>query len=191
VKESASNKTITLRELLREAFRTLFPSFGYLISSQAGFLCSFIVFITWILTHNREHYHHYFNIEEDEKALIVILDEIKKQEARLNLLEKARNKLSSEGKSLSTIDEVIKAEKNILENLYTEYKLRQLRIEAIRRLRAVGDPNILQMLNKIIKRIEKGEEFHEQQYEILKRLEDMWRRKEIEISMLSEILNSI
>jgi len=188
--EERSGKNISVRKLLEEAYMRLFPAIGYLISKEAVFLFSVVIFITWILTRSRYHYRG-FSMEEDDIAIAKLLDDIKKQEAKLSLLEKARNELLSERKSTSSIDEIIEAEKNILENLYKELELRQLRVEAIRILSSMNDPNILKALEETVRRIEKSEKFNEQQYEILRELEEKWKRREIELNTLREILNSV
>jgi len=189
------DRVISFRGLLREAFSRLFPAFGSLINSRVGFLCSFIVFVTYVLTLTRSSRpHRGFSMEEDERAIASLLDRINNLERRLNYLEVARNKAISEGRpsrTIDTLDEVIKAEKKTLENLQVELELRQLRMEAYRMLESIGNSNILNALKEMVKRIEEGETFEEQQHEILRSFKEIWRRREVEIVALRNMLSSL
>ena len=180
----------TIRKILEEVYKKLLPITPNLISGVAGFAASIVVFTSWLIKTGHGRYRH-FSIKEDDKVVAKLLNDIKEQEAKIRLLEKAREKLVKEGGYTGTIDEVIMAEKNVLENLRIELELRQLRLEALRRLESIGDPNIMKAVEKMVEKIEKGEEFEDQQYRVLRELEEKWRRKEIEINALREVLKYV
>jgi len=177
-----------IKKVLEEAYKRLIPALGYLISSKAGFIASVIVFTTWLIKNGRGRYKE-FSIKEDEKVVVKLLKDIKEQKARIKLLEKTREHILGEDeRKASMLDEIIMVEKDILENLYTELELRQLRLEALRRLTSLGDPKLLEAVREMVRKIERNEKFEEHQYKILKQLEEKWRRKEIEINTLKEVL---
>jgi len=181
---------LTTKKILEEAYKRLLPAAAYLISSSAGFAASVVVFTTWLIKTSRGKYK-YFSIKEDDKVVAKLLNDIKEQEARIRLLEKAREKLAKEGGYTGSVDEIIKAEKNVLENLRIELEFRQLRLEALRRLKSIGDPKVMKAVEEMVEKIEKDEKFEEQQYMVLKELEEKWRRKEIEINALREVLKHV
>ena len=75
-----------------------------------------------------------------------------------------------------------------MENLRIELELRQLRLEALRRLKSIGDPKIIKAVEEMVEKIEKDKKFEDYQYKVLKELEERWKRKEIEINALREVL---
>ena len=175
-----------IKKVLEEAYKRLIPAAAYLISSKAGFVASVVVFMTWLIKHSRSRYGE-FSIEEDDKVVAKLIEDIRAQEAMIRLLEKAR-KAGRGSPGARVIDDVIEAEKAVLENLVTELELRQLRLEALRRLKAIGDPGVTKAVEELVRRIEEGKGFEEQQLRVMKELEERWRRKEIEIGALKEVL---
>ena len=178
---------LTGRRVLEEAYKRLLPASAYLISSTAGFAASIVVFTTWLIKSLKGRYRE-FSIKEDDKVVAKLLKDIKEQEARVKLLEKTREKAVKEGKYVGTIEEVLNAEKAVLDNLRIELELRQLRLEALRRLRAIGDPRLMAEVERMVEKIERGKGFEEEELRVLKDLEERWRRKEIQITALREVL---
>jgi len=178
---------VTGRKVLEEAYKRLLPASAYLISSTAGFAASVVVFTTWLIKSLKGKYKE-FSIKEDDKIVAKLLKDIKEQEARVRLLEKSREKAVKEGKYVGTIEEVLNAERIVLDNLRIELELRQLRLEALRRLRAIGDVRLMAEVERMVDKIEKGKGFEEEELKVLKDLEERWRRKEIQITALREVL---
>jgi len=176
----------TIRKVMEEAYKRLIPAAAYLVSSKAGFLASVVVFTTWLIKHGRSRYGG-FSIEEDDKVVARLLEDIRAQEARVRLLEKARER-SAGSPGSRVIDDVLEAEKAVLDNLVTELELRQLRLEALRRLKSIGDPRVTKAVKDLVRRIEEGKGFEEEQLRVMKELEERWRRKEIEVAALKEVL---
>lgn len=175
-----------IKKVFEEAYKRLVPAAAYLVSSKAGFIASVVVFTTWLIKHSKSRYGE-FSIDEDDKVVAKLIEDIKEQEARIRVLEKARERgRGSLGSRV--IDDVIEAEKGVLENLITELELRQLRLEALRRLKAIGDPRVTKAVREMVKKIEEGKGFEEEQLRVMKELEERWRRKEIEIGALKEVL---
>ena len=175
-----------VKRVLEEAYKRLVPAAAYLVSSKAGFIASVIVFTTWLIKHSRSRYGE-FSIDEDDKVVAKLIEDIREQEARIRVLEKARERRKGSLGS-GVIDDVIEAEKGVLVNLITELELRQLRLEALRRLKAIGDPKLTKAVKEMVRKIEEGKGFEEEQLRVLKELEERWKRKEIEIAALKEVL---
>jgi len=184
------SEELTGKKVLEEAFKRLLPALAYQISPAAGLATSVVVFTSWLIMSLKGGYKE-FSIREDDKAVAKLLKDIKEQEARVKLLEKAREKRIKEGGYIDTIDEVLNAEKTVLDNLRIELELRQLRLEALRRLRAKGDLRLMAEVKRMVEKIEKGKGFEEEELKILKELEERWRRKEIQIAALREVLKHV
>ena len=175
------------RKTLEEAYKRLLPATAYLFGTSTGFAASVAVFTTWVLKNlykNRKG----ARLEEDEREIARLLSRIKEQEARIRLLEKAREKLLAEGKPTTRVDEAIAVEKRVLEDLELELELRQLRAEALRKLQEVGDRRVLAEVRRLIEKIERGGELDEQEYRVLKALEEQWERRILEITVLRKVL---
>lgn len=173
----------SVNEFLEEAYKRLLPAFGYLISAQAGFIASVIVLATWLIKKGSSRYGH-ISIEEDSKAIARLLKDIDRLEAEVSALRKALKR----SKSRSVTESVLRSKESVLESLYEELELRQLRIEALRRLESIGDKKLIKEVMELVKRIEEGKEFEEKQLKIFKKFEDLWRKRQIEINTLRSIL---
>lgn len=183
------NEKINAKKILFEAYKRLVPSAAYLAGSTAGFIASVAVFATWLLASARKKPS--LSMEEEDKAIAGLRHDLAVEEARLRLLEKAREKALREGRDTEALDKAIEAEKEIIENMRSELALRELRLEALRRLQALGDKEALRQVTRLIEKIEKGKDFEEEQYRVLRELEDRWRRREIEITALREMLRHV
>lgn len=174
------------RQALEEAYKRLVPAVAHLISGKAGLAASTVVFVTWLLKNRGSSGP---SIEDDEAAVARLIEEIRSREARLAMLEKARSLALRRGQPTGTIDEVISAEKRILENLRYELELRQLRITAMRALERLGSPEAVQAVKKAIVDLERSRGPSEQQYRVLKSLEEKWKRREISIVAIRQLLS--
>lgn len=173
-----SDGELTVREALWKLYEKVFPAVGYLVSSTTGLAASVAVFATWLLRRARGAGGDW-SPEEDEKRVVEVWRRIREQEARLEALRSAGGGVA---------ERVAEVEKEALDRLREEYELLQLRLASYRRVESTGDEKLKRLLRRFLSRLERGEGVANEQREILERLEELWRRRAIESSLLDRVM---
>ena len=183
--EASGDQLLSAKKVLEEAYKRLLPAIAYLYGPTAGFAASVTVFTTWLLAKLGRKPKE-FTIAEDDKAVLLLLKRIREEEARIKALEESLRR--AEGVEREVIMKTLNAEKEILETLKTELELRQLRLEALRRLEILGSPKLVSEVRRLVRSIEEGRRLTDQQYKVLKELEERWKRRELEIHVMEQLL---
>jgi Ran GTPase-activating protein (RanGAP) involved in mRNA processing and transport len=121
-----------------------------------------------------------WSVEEDEDRLVRLWKTIREQEVKLEILKKA-----SGGGGVA--ERVVKVEEEVLERLREEYELLQLRLISYKRIESLGDDKLKKLVARFLSGLEKGENVTSEQHKILKRLEELWRREAMELSVLEKM----
>ncbi len=179
-------KNLSSREVLEKAYERLLPAFAYLHGSTAGLAASIVVFTTWLIKRLNPTSRVADLIERDEEQLLALEKQIEELEARISILEGLLSRASSE-RERSRLERSLKLHREELERLDEEKELLELRLLAVKKLRSIGEDQLIREVNKIIEKIEKGR-LTEVQYEVLALLEERWRRRQISIEALRRIV---
>ncbi len=105
----------------------------------------------------------------DERDIVLVNEELERLYARKEKLEKALEKTTGRRKRI--IEESLRAVEDRIMFLEEYYELLQLRVEAMRKLRMIGDKGLLKEAEKIMRRIEKGEPVDKDLYKLIERAE--------------------
>ena len=185
----ANTRQYDTREILMKAFERIVPSAAYLISSGLGFAASVAVFTTWVLSkvHGKS-----LSIGEEvnaeEEALVDLSIRIDEKKRRIRVLEEELEK-SSDEYTRRMLEKALEAEKSVLESLVEEYELRQLRIMALNKIREYGGEKLYKQVMKLLEDIEKGKRFEDKQLEVMRMLEDMWRKRQLKTNAILQVLS--
>ena len=185
---SLENQILDAKELLKKAFERLVPATAYLISSQAGFAASAAVFATWVLSKVKKAKTLKEAISDEQLVLVDLSAKIDEKKRRIKTLEEELAKAKDE-LTRRMIEHTIEVEKNALESLMEEYELHQLRIIALNKLRDLGDKKLYEKVWKLLKDIEEGRKFEDKQLEVMKMLEDKWKKRQLKTNVILQILN--
>ena len=184
---SLENQILNTKELLRKAFERFVPSVAYLMSPQAGFAVSAAIFATWVLSKVKKAKTLKEAISDEQLVLVDLSAKIDEKKRRIKALEEELTKAKDE-LTRKIIEHAIEVEKNTLETLIEEYELHQLRIIALNKLRDLGDRKLYEKVWKLLKDIEEGRRFEDRQLEVMKVLEDKWRKRQLKTSVILQIL---
>jgi len=184
---SLENQILNTKELLRKAFERFVPSVAHLISPQAGFAVSVAIFATWVLSKVKKAKTLKEAISDEQLILVDLSAKIDEKKRRIKALEEELTKAKDE-LTRKIIEHAIEVEKNTLETLIEEYELHQLRIIALNKLRDLGDRKLYEKVWKLLKDIEEGRRFEDRQLEVMKVLEDKWRKRQLKTSVILQIL---
>ena len=184
---SLEEQALELREILKKAYERIFPALGYLISSQAGFAASVAVFTTWMLAKMRGAKTLKEAISDEELILVDLSVKIEEKKNKVRVLEEELEKTSDE-LSKRILEQALYAEKQVLDTLLEEYELHQLRIIALKKLRDLGDKKLYEKVWKLLKDIEKGKKFEDKQLEVLRILEDKWKKRQLKTNVMLQLL---
>ncbi len=178
---------VGIKEVLRKAYERLIPAIGYLVSPQAGFAASVAVFTTWLLTKIKGAKTLGEAIEDEESILIDLSVRIDEQKAKVAKLKEELSKVSDET-TREVMSKVLESEEQVLEKLKEEYELHQLRILALRKVRELSGDEVFKRLWKLLKKIEKGKEFEEEQLRLMEELSERWRSRQLKLSILRQVI---
>ena len=162
---------LNAKTILEKAYERLVPAIGYLISPQAGFAASVFVLTTWLLRKMKGIKK--LTLEDEENILVELDKKIEDKKKKIRILKETLKKTRDEVER-NRISRNIRLEEKILDSLQEEYDLHLLRIEAIMKLRELGETKLLSKIEELIDKLEKGKEAFKEQYEIIKTLEDKW-----------------
>lgn len=185
----ASVNQLDSRELLEKAYERMLPALGYLHSSVAGFAASIVVFTTWALRKTMsERNKAQIELDSDYSRLVQLRTRIRTLENRYQRLKKAVEKTSSDWEKKRLKRQLSLVEKE-LEDLYEEYDLLDLRINAVEKLIALKEEGALRNLGKILDQLYRGDA-DESLYDVLRILEDRWRKRELTKEAFQRIIES-
>ena len=182
--ESSGTNT---RELLKKALERLAPPIAYLVSPQVGVAVSVAVFTTWLLSRVRRSRSVRDSLDDEKLVLVELSAKVDEKRRRIEVLENELARVSDES-TRRMIEHAIEMERAALQSLVEEYELRQLRVAALSRLRDLGDEELYRKVLELLRDVERGKRFEDKQLEVLKMLEEKWRRKQLETSILLQIL---
>ena len=184
----SGSEELSVRELLGKAFEKLAPAVAYLVSPQAGFAVSVAVFATWTLSRIRGARSLGGSLDEERAVLVDLSARIDEKKRRIRLLEEEMANARDDN-ARRMIQRVLEAERSVLASLVEEYELRQLRIIALDKLREVGGEEVYGKVWELLRKIEEGRRFEEEQLEVMRALEDKWRKRLLETNVVLQVLN--
>jgi len=184
-----SDESSTAREVAMKAFERLFPAFGYIYAAKAGMLAAnVIVLSTWIMTRVRGS--KIKSLEDakrqDRLRLIELSSMIDERKRRIEELKRQAD-IEGDERRKKVLQDLINVEENALDRMMEEYELVQLRLLAINRIWELNDMKLIKNVERIIKDIQEGR-IEKTQYEVLSKLEEMWRKREIEYVALKRMI---
>ncbi len=178
---------INAREFLKKVFERLAPPIAYLVNPQVGIAISVAVFATWLLSRIGKSGRVRDNLDDEKLVLVELSAKIDEKRRRIEVLENELARVSDET-TRRMIEHAIKMERTALQSLMEEYELRQLRVAALSRLRDLGDEELYRKVLELLRDVESGKRFEDKQLEVLKMLEERWRRRQLETSILLQIV---
>jgi len=184
---NSKDRLLDAKSVLEEAYKRMLPALGYLINPQVGFAASVFVLTTWLL--GKALRGKGFSVEEEEEIIVELDKKIEEKKGKISFLRKALEKAKTSIEK-ERLRRNIALEEEVLSSLQEEYDLHLLRIEAINKLRELGELELLSKIEKMIMKLRKGKEAFKEQYEIVKMLEEKWKSKVLEKNILLKILKS-
>ena len=175
------------KSLLEKAYEKLLPALGYLHGPVAGFAASVVVFTTWAARRAMSLKDRVgLELDENYKHLVKVNEKIRMVEEEIKTLAAAMES-TEDTRRRELMERRLRRLREELGNLYDDYELTEVKIEAIKKILELGEEGVLSKIEKVVKDIEqdKGDE---QLYTVLKALEERWRKREITRSTLEKIL---
>jgi len=179
----------TFRDISEELIRRIAPSLISYINPTAGLAATVLLYTTWILSKNYKK----AGIENIkalpiEERLLNLRREIENKERMIRFKEKALSESNLADRE--TLEYEIELLKRYLENLKKLYKLESLKYIAWKSLNDTGDERIIKEFNKIMEKIERGENFDGEIVRIMEKLEELRKREIITERFLKRILQN-
>jgi hypothetical protein len=170
-----------IREVAWKVYEKIVPNLGLAIAGPAGALAaSALVVSTWLLARTRGWLRSgKAGKSSDEEALIEVYRELRRAERALE-----------DAKAAGASPEALRALEEKVSWLREEYELIQVRIAAKEALQAIGGRELVEKLEEVVERLEKGDEKAVGEvYDVLREVEAMWRRRELEAQALRRLLS--
>ncbi|MCE4600472.1 MAG: hypothetical protein F7C38_02765 [Desulfurococcales archaeon] len=175
------------RDLLEKAYERLLPALGYLHSSPAGFAASVIVFATWVYRRSAsDKKRAAVELDRDYERLVKLQARIRELEERRRLLQRLLEKVEGE-RDRQRIERQLKLVEAELDGLYEEYDLLELRIAAVEKLVRLKEEGVIKKIKDVLDEIEEGKA-DKALYDVLRALEERWRKRELTRNVLERII---
>ncbi len=147
-----------------------------------------IVAATKIYEHRQKMSREGIELRGDERDIVLVNEELERLYERRRKLEQALGRAPPRRRRL--IENTIAALDNRIEMLEEYYELLQLRIEAMRRLDALGGKKLVKEVEKIMDRIEKGKPIDKELYRVIKEAEERLEKINASETVLLKILET-
>ena len=176
----APEGSIDLKEVAWKLYEKLTPNIGLAIAGPTGALAaSTLVVATWLLAKVRRSLGAKAGEFSDEEELVRVYMELREAERSYR-----------EAKEAGAPKEVVKALEHKVRWLREEYELIQVRIAAKEALEAIAGREAVERLEDAVRRLERGEEkAMGEVHDVLREVEDLWRRRELEAVMLKRLIS--
>jgi len=170
---------LAVKDVVWKVYEKVAPSIGMLVAGPVGALAaSTLVVSTWLLARSRGWLGGRSRVS-DEELLASIYAELRRAERRLE-----------EARSAGAPGPVVKALEDKVEWLREEYRLAQVRIAAKEALEAIGGRELVERLDSIVERLERGDERAVGEvYDVLVEVERLWRSRRLEADALQRLLS--
>ncbi|MCE4610768.1 MAG: hypothetical protein F7B17_02210 [Desulfurococcales archaeon] len=176
----APEGSIDFKEVAWKLYEKLTPNIGLAIAGPTGALAaSTLVVATWLLAKLRRSMGAKAGEFNDEEELVRVYMELREAERSYR-----------EAREAGAPEEVVKALEHKVRWLREEYELIQVRIAAKEALEAIAGREAVERLEDAVRRLERGEEkAMGEVHDVLREVEDLWRRRELEAVMLKRLIS--
>ena len=177
----APEGSIDLKEVAWKLYEKLTPNIGLAVAGPTGALAaSTLVVATWLLAKVRRSLGaRSWEGGSDEEELVRVYVELREAERSYR-----------EAREAGAPEEVVKALEHKVRWLREEYELIQVRIAAKEALEAIAGRDAVERLEDAVRRLERGEEkAMGEVHDVLREVEDLWRRRELEAVMLKRLIS--
>jgi len=185
----SSREEQAFNEKLLELIKRITPSIFSFINPAMGLAAAILIYITWLLS---EEYKKagITNVQAHpiEVRLLTIRKEIENVERWINVMKQSLAESSPTVRKV--LEEGILKLEQYRKDLEELYEFEYLKYEAWKRITKFGNEEIVKEFDKVMKKIEKGEEIGREAVKILEELKNLQVKREKIKDLMKRILES-